>query len=130
MPDRIEYNESLGAEVQRLVDESRELELMIDEEQYANVPPASMPKIRAAMAIKADEWTAWATTGTNLLESICGSRKHPMVCAWLLWVVERENVVDAVRRGRGVLRGFLTAWRCGTLWNMTPKEDGAEDATP
>lgn len=114
-PRPIPFEPALGKRVGKLIRDAGRLEKLIDEEGYSAYP-SSRPAVASALAVQAAPWSRWSSSGLNIIRSVCGSAEHPLVKAWLYFVIERENVVDTVRRGRGILQAFLDDWRAGTLW--------------
>lgn len=115
-PAPIPYNESVAAHVAAVIKLADALETDYDDEHYSDKPEDGLPRPRvlAARAVKARPFSRFQAAGFNLLRSVCGTDSHPLCREWINYV--HSPVVDAVRRGAGILEGFLDSWKAGALW--------------
>jgi len=115
-PDPIPYNDTVAEHVQAVIKLVDTLEMDYDDEHYSDDPADGhcKPRVLAARAVKARPFSRFQAAGFNLLRSVCGTDSHPMCREWINYV--HSPVVDAVRRGAGILEGFLDAWKAGAIW--------------
>jgi len=123
-PHNIPYHEPTAALVQQLLKDADALEVDYDTEPYSDKPEDGhqRPFAKAAWAVKTRPFARFQAAGFAVLRAICGSDGHPLCRQWLTDV--HSPVVYAVRKGAGILEGFLVAWQLGGLWSSSDEPRG------